>query len=154
MPMISGAASASRKNSSSSWRMPLLIEDLVPGVVGINPSAKEVEAEPPALVLELRLITQQGRAEGLPEVLGLDQLCIWPDGPDCAHRENDRRALGDECAQERGLVASVRVPVGIEAAKARGRQRLVYRREHLDPRIAPRHALRVPGQERRKATIE
>src|SRR5829696_3242773 len=154
MPMISGAASASRKNSSSSWRMPLLIEDLVPGVVGINPPAKEVEAEPPALVLELRLIAEQGCAEGLPEVLGLDQLCIWPDGPDCAHREDDRRALGDECAKEPGLVASMRVPVAIEAAEARGGQRLVDRRKHLDPRIAPRHALRVPGEERRKTRIE
>src|SRR5215203_2207738 len=61
-------------------------QDLVPGVVGINPSAKEVEAEPPALVLQLRLIAQQGCAEGLPEVLGLDELRIRPDGPNCAHR--------------------------------------------------------------------
>jgi hypothetical protein len=60
--------------------MPLLNQHLVPGVVGINPPAKEVEAEPPALVLDLRLIAQQGCAERLPEVLGLDQLCIWPDG--------------------------------------------------------------------------
>src|SRR5215217_1007837 len=153
MPMISGAASASRKNSSSSWRMPFLM-DLVPRVVGIDPPAKEVEAEPPALVLQLRLIAHHGCAERLPEVLGLDQLCIWPDGPNCAHRENYRRALGDECAQERGLVAAMRLPVAIEPAEARGRQRLVYRREHLDPRIAPRHALCVPGEERREPRIE
>ena len=68
------------------------------------------------------------RAERAAAVLGLDQPRARADLADRAHREHDAAHWLSSARTKVAVVAAVRIPVAVEAAEARGRQRLVDRR--------------------------
>src|SRR5215207_6251707 len=132
----------------------VLDQDLAPGMMAVDPSAQEIEAEPAALVFQIGLVSQKRCAERLPEILGLYELGVGRHASDRAHRQYGGRAFGDKRSQERRLALSVRIPMAVEAAEAGRRERLVHRSEHLDPRITPRDTLSVARQKAREGGIE
>ncbi len=106
-------------------------------------AAKQVEAQPAPVVFECGLLPEFRRRENPPQVFGLDQLGLRADRPDLFHRKHGGAALVDQRPEKIGMAFSVGVPMAVEAAEARRRQRFVDRRVFLDPWIAFGHAPRV-----------
>jgi hypothetical protein len=101
------------------------------------------------VVLVLGLVRQPGRGQHPAQVLRLHQPRARVHLPDRPHGEPDGVDLVDQHAQERAVVARVRVPVAVEPAEPGGGQRLVDRRVELQPGIALGHA-RGEGRDLRR----
>src|SRR3954451_979503 len=124
----------------------------MPGMLTIHAAAKQVEAQPAWLIFELGLVGQGRRAENLSEILRLNELSIRPQQPDCTHCKHHRLALIDGGPEKAAHVAAVRIPMSVEATKARRRQRLIHGGKQLDPGITRGDALCMARkQERKKA---
>jgi hypothetical protein len=117
-------------------------------VLPAHPAGEQVEAEPAAVVLVLGLVRQPGRGQHPAQVLRLHQPRARVHLPDRPHGEPDGVDLVDQHAQERAVVARVRVPVAVEPAEPGGGQRLVDRRVELQPGIALGHARGEGGDPR------
>ena len=123
-------------------------------MVGADHAAEQVPAQPAAFVVELGDVGQFGRAVGLAEIVGLDQLGIRIDGADRAHRQHRCAALVEQCLDERTVVAAVRVPHAVQAGKARRGADLVDRGVVLEPWIARGDGAGIVGQALGKARID
>src|SRR5438874_11409620 len=106
--------------------------------MAVDPSAQQVEAEPAPLILVFRLRAQQRSAKSFADILGLYKASLRCNPANCPHRQGGAIACVHECSQERGGVFAVWVPMAVETAETRRRQRLVDRSEHIDRRIPPR----------------
>jgi hypothetical protein len=117
-------------------------------------AGQQIERQPPPRALERRLGPSLRGTERGAAILGLDQTgtrCHLADGPHC----HDRGAhLRQQRPDESTVVGSVRIPVSVEAAEPRRRQRLVDRREVLDPRVPARHRRGELGQAGRERVID
>src|SRR5690606_5457354 len=76
----------------------------------------------------------------------LDKLCVRRDGPDGTHRSANRTALLHEGPDKGFDRTAVRMPDPVHAAEACGRQRFVYWRVGIDPRVPLRHLPCEPDQ--------
>jgi hypothetical protein len=129
-------------------------QDVVPIMLRSDASAEQIEAEPAPLILMRRLVTERRGREGLAEILGLEELRVRNGRADRAHRLERALALVHQRPEERRIVALVRIPVAVKGREARGRERLVDRRPHLDPGIAVGDAGGVIGELLREIGIE
>ena len=116
--------------------------------------AEEIERQPAPLVLELGLVPQRRSAKGLAEIVRLDEHGVRADASDRPHREHDPATLIQERAQETRVVGGMRVPVSVERAEARRRQRLVHRRVAVDPGVPLGDGSRVRREPLGEARIE
>ncbi len=111
-----------------------------------DPPAQQVGGEPAPLVLEVGLGLHGRRGVGPAQVVGLDERRAGLHLADSAHRQHGAQALVEDHAHEALVGGVVRVPHAVQAAEARGRQRLVDRGVGRDPGGAPRHLPGVRGQ--------
>ena len=91
----------------------------------------------------MRLIAQLWGTEGPSQILGLDQFCPRVDLADGAHGKDDASALIQQHLNIDAVIPGVGIPVPVQSAETRRRQRLIDRRVQVDPRVTLRH----PGGE-------
>ena len=90
------------------------------------------------MVFELRLIGQSGAAVGATGILRLDQPGARVDLPNARHAEHGRAQLVQQGPDERAVIAMMRIPVAVQRAEPRRRERLVDGRIVLKPGISSR----------------
>src|SRR3954454_5893660 len=112
----------------------------------INATTKQVVTQPSAFIFQIGLILEFRSTEHLSEVVSRYQPCCRIDRPNGLHRQNYRSTLIQQRSRESSVVAGMRVPVPVEAAEARSRDRLVYRRITFDKRVAFCYSARVGCQ--------
>ncbi len=120
----------------------------------VHPSAQQVPGQPSPAILEPRLVLKPAAGEDPPEVFGLDQSGGWVPAPDGLHGERDAAALVQQRADETRIVAAVGIPVPVQAAEARRRQRLVDGGVLRNPRIALRERPRIARESLGKTRVE
>src|SRR3954470_23194995 len=116
--------------------------------------AQQVPAEPAPVVEEFSMGGKPGRAVGLAQIVGLDELRLRVHAPDLAHGEHRGPALVEERLLECGRLAQMGIPNAVQGAEAGGRERLVDRGVPLEPGIAARHRAGVAGEAGRKGVAD
>src|SRR4051794_33568640 len=95
-------------------------------MLGIDPPAKQVQAQPSAVIFKFRLIAQEWCAESSAQIFSLHQLCLRICCPYRLHGQPHALALSQHRAEETWGVGLMRVPVAIQATEPSRGQRLVY----------------------------
>src|SRR6185369_7227113 len=103
-------------------------------LLAIELAGQEIESQPAAFVLEVRLIRERPRTVSLREIFRLNQTRARIYFANLAHREHGRATLGQHRFCKQQWVAFVRIPVTVETTETRGRERFVDGRVVLDPR--------------------
>src|SRR5947209_140793 len=85
----------------------------------------------------MRLVTQLWRAGSKSQVVGLDQPCARSHVADRSHGQNCSATLIQQTPDKSLVVATVRIPVAIQAGKPGSRQWLVDRCVVLHPGVPP-----------------
>src|SRR5215208_5055879 len=88
------------------------------------------------MIIKVHLIFELLSAVCLAEIFCLDESGAWIYLANRGHAGADRDALVDHGANERPVVPGMRVPMPVESGESGCREWLIYRREHLEPRIA------------------
>src|SRR3954453_18166267 len=123
-------------------------------MVATDAAGEQIPREPAAFVFEVGLVSESRRCIRLAEIVGLNERGVGIDRTNRAHREDDAAALIQQSPTKGEAVAAVRVPVAVKTAESRGRERLIYGSESVDPGIALRHARGIRGQLFRELRID
>src|SRR4051794_17092859 len=101
----------------------------------VDPAFQQIQTEPSALVLEIHLVPQRFGPIRAGGVFGLNELGRGVDLANSAHGERGGETLMVKGANEGLICTRVRIPVPVERAEPRSRERFVHWRVAFDPRV-------------------
>src|SRR5438270_8152528 len=123
-------------------------------VLLVHTSAEQVKRQPTTLIFEISLISKLRCAMRLSQIFSLDQLRARIYLSDFCHCQNGCAAFVEQSMQELAVVFGMRIPMAIKRAEAGSRERLIYRRISIHPRIALCYSTRIFSKQFRKVWIE